>query len=255
VVISPNHITVFPESTGATLILPDLTIDPLQAQVVTAQVRCTAGDTAGSPRPESKLRFVWSTAATAGGEETRSEALFDEADDGVLRFYAARSRAWSLGGKISSAGLRFLPGDYRADIYGLDIAGGESLTPRLRLVRESGEGKNADPYSLWLFKVIRGETVFAVCDVSQIPGAAGCKLVVTKSGKVFANGASPARLSADQLEEVSGTASATPSARIRLPDELFKQSGLRQVRLLAVDANGETIGWPSDPQTISIELK
>src|SRR5262249_46863863 len=86
VVIFPNHITVFPESSGATLILPDLAIDPRQAQVVTAQVRCTAGDTACSPRPESKLRFVWSTAATAGGEETRSEALFDEADDGVLRF-------------------------------------------------------------------------------------------------------------------------------------------------------------------------
>src|SRR5262249_31368409 len=90
VVVFPDHVTVYPGNTGATLILPELAVDPLEAQVVTARLRCTAGDTAGSAQQElEKVRFVW-TAAAASGAEQRSGASFDEVKDGKARLYVAR---------------------------------------------------------------------------------------------------------------------------------------------------------------------
>ncbi len=259
VVVFSDHLTIYPGSTGATFLLPNLEINPLAAPIVTLSGRCTASDTAYSAvnsakLEKDKLRLVWTTTATAGGAG-RTAVPFDQVKEGVLQLYAARFRAWSLGGRVNAVGLRCLPGDYRVDVYGLDVASSDGQMARMSLVRKSDEQSRPDPYSAWLFKSTPGEAAFAAFDVTRIPGAVAAKLRVTKPGKVFAQGAAPTQPSADELAEVTNSIGAAPSGRIRLPDAILNSPGLRQIRVVGLNSQGEPVGWPSDPQSIWIDRR
>ncbi|HEY9868064.1 MAG TPA: hypothetical protein V6D08_02550 [Candidatus Obscuribacterales bacterium] len=254
VVVREDHITVYPAGQGVTVMLPDVSIDPMVARVVTVRVKCLPGmppDSKQAVRNRVRLVFT-SRERSSNGPSHRVEMPFDEVADDLVRVYAARHKSWTLAGRIDGLGLRFLPGDYVAEMYEVTVGAGESLIPRMRLISQNGSGFDADPHDLWLFPARRSKNALVSYDVSHIPGATGAQLLVTKSGRVF-----PSDSHDLQSPNADIHCYALPGlwGKILLPAKLYDQPGLHQLRIMPMTANGTPAAWPSDPQSIWTEAR
>lgn len=252
VVVHEDHLTVYPDRQGVTLILPEVSLDPLVARVVTVRMRCSGNL---QPEPEQAVRNKVRLAFTAKGRSSQGvqdyvEFPFDEVGDSFARVYPARYKTWSLAGRITSFGLRFLPGDYSAEIYNLTAAPAGHLMPQMRLVKRPADPPATDPYDLWLFRSSPSRGPLVSYDVSRIPGATGAKLLVTRPGRIFPVDAYDL---GGQVPDAARYPLYGVTGQIPLPADLYNQPGLRQLRVLPIKANGTPAGWPSDFHSVLIE--
>lgn len=251
VVVHKDHITLYPDRQGVTLILPEVSLDPLVARMVTVRMRCSANlqsERKQAARNKVRLRFTVSGRSFQGIHD-RVELPFDEVGDNFAMVYAARYKAWSLGRRITSIGLRFLPGDYYAEIYSVTADTAEHLIPGMMLAKRPPDPPASDPYDLWLFRASPSRGPLVSYDVSHIPGATGAKLLVTRPGRIFP--ADPYDLD-DQAPDVACYPLYGVTGQIPLPADLYHRPGIRQLRVLPIKANGTPAGWPSDPHSVLI---
>ncbi len=236
---------VYPSASGLIMWLPVKGLDPTKASVVIADL--SKEDAVGcSACLGGKVSLAWQVA----GDSKIHEAPIMHGQRGHYVLWIGRYRAWTLAGDIVKVGLSFKPGDYHVDLKSLTIGSDTTAVPKLSLVGIT------DVVSAWMHSVKAGEKLQLSYDVSEIPNAKLIKLYATKSG-VTAEANGEAEIDA----YMPLSAQSTPmndweikgdKGVIDLPQEVLNSKGVHQVRIIALDANGSMIGFPSEPITINV---
>lgn len=239
---------VYPSASGLIMWLPVKGLDPLNASVVIADL--SKEDAVGcSACLGGKVSLAWQVK----GDSKIHEAPIMHGQRGHYVLWIGRYREWTLAEEIAKVGLSFKPGDYHVDLRSLTIGSDETTVPKLNLLGVT------DVVSAWMHTIKSGKSgqkLQLTYDVSGIPNAKLIKLYATKPGVTAeANGEAEIDaympLSAQSTPmndwEISGV-----KGVIDLPQEVLNSKGVHQVRIIALDANGSMIGFPSEPITINV---
>lgn len=243
VIVFPDHLYVVAGSTGLTIYFPSTNLDPLSAGFA----KLILDSNQSEDGLGGKIQLVWNS---SDSDEPKL-ATFSSSMTLPLNRY----RNWELRGPVKKLGLRFLPGSYTADVKALEISSDSAVLPEMSI---SNNVVDKDPYKLWLLKIGSEDNCTLSYDVTRIPNATAVDVLVTKAGVTFDPSSEADTTSPYPPGEIDGRKllstlrAAGTSGKISLPMDLLKSPGLHQIRIIAKDKSGASIGLPGEPQSLLV---
>ncbi len=245
----PNFMRIFPGRQAVTVYLPAVNIDPLKATVVSANIDFQS-NTGCHGCFGGKLEIVWegldNTDKPICGVATIKDGKF-----GRFLVWLGRYRSWTLARRITRLGLRCQPGEYFADLYNLNVISDEMTVPAASLIWQNS-GQTPPPCDL--LRISKETPLSIQYDVSKIPQATGAQLVITKPFTTFDASVGKDVQSIDppsgDIVSLMEAETSDTSGTMPLPDSVYESAGLHQVRVNALDRQGNIIGLPGEPLSI-----
>ncbi len=259
-----NHrsfLRIFPGASGVTLLLPPTRLNPLTSSIVAIDMEARKS-TGCTHCFGGKVQFVWkseqnsSSSATCQSTDNLHQANVLFGTPGHYLIPIGRFRRWTLDGAVTQIGLRVEPGDVFVDLRALAVEPDSSVLPRLEWDRCSLTHPG-DPACAWQIESEPGRKLTVKYDASLIPGADLVRLLITDAGYTFdalserdiispyPPAGDPNRLYEQEVNGATGS--------IMLPDSAISAPGLHQIRLIALDRHGFTLGLPSEPVSVMIK--
>jgi len=265
----PGFLRIYPGTTGLTIFLPAVNLNPLKAQVATVEISARSV-TGCHTCLGKKLMLAWQSSnggslgapswGITGDHSTLSMAEIHDGARGRYTVWLGRYRSWALGGTVKRLGLRLEPGDYLADFAGLLIKPDSGLVPQVKVENpEKATPSPTNPDQPWLVEVKPDQLVRLAYDASKISGTRSIRLVVTKSGTTFDVSSEPqvaSLLPSDGLvSPLAEIEARSTTGTITLPAESLQSPGVHQARVVALDSAGSFVGLPSEPISVIVKKK
>lgn len=253
----PDFLRIFPGKQRSTVYFPVSRLNPTMVQVATLDLRATR-ITERSQNCPQMVKLVWK--ATSDGKDSdpqtiRSQCAVADGAPRNYRVWLGRFRNWTLAKSIDAVGIEIEPGDSVIDFYGLKLDSSEQCIPWLDWDQST---KNIALPKLgsgtFKFDTASNQLPAITYTASGITNADHLKLLVSPAGTTF-----DAQSEQDLSALYSGSSKTGNgyeliitdlAGTLTLPKAAIAAPGLHQLRIVALDRNDQSIGFPSEPLTI-----
>jgi hypothetical protein len=253
----PDVLRFIPGTQKCTVFFPVPKLDPVKAQVATLALKFSKASDQQQICP-GKVKLIWKAESQSGrtiGQPDYCQTEVFEGKPGDYRVWLGRFRKWTLAKSINAVGIEIAPGDVVVDLYGFKLEGFRQSVPLLNWDRSTGRPSSPNgPYGAFMFNAKRHNLPSIVYSAGSLPNAKRLKLFVTASGTTF-----DAQSEQDTAAVYPGAGPTVKgyeldlnglSGKMPLPLESIKTPGLHQLRIVALDQEGKSVGFPSEPLTV-----
>jgi hypothetical protein len=225
-------------------------LNPFAVQMIELEM----ADAKSAEELAGKVQLVWRSQNQEKSWIDYSIGSFGMPVSNKIVFMPARFRSWLYQGSIKQIGIKFEPA---RKLSVRKIAGHEDSGVMPRLTASEVAGKPAssanasNPSELIVAKLSSDSILQLNYDCSSIPGAYKAVIIATKTSinvpdLVSTTLPPPSQLIASETLDVTrGT--------MNPPKEIFSQTGLHHIAVMACDKEGKPAGFLSEPITVQVK--
>jgi hypothetical protein len=182
-------------------------------------------------------------------------------ENGRLLFLPARLKNWALYGKIVDLGLEIQPLDRQLTVTGIKGGATSQLMPSVNLVvrrtakrQSSGSSGSTQPgprvRDLIMPEIDASCRLAVDVDARKMAKASSVDLAVTRADVAFPD--LPANAFAEPAKFLWRSRLPARSGLVELPVKDLLEVGKHQIAALALDGDGEPVGYLSEPRTFIV---